>query len=304
MTKCTRFAPSPTGLLHVGNAYSALCCQQWAFENSATLLLRIEDIDHTRCRPQFIDHIYRDLNWLGLSWQKPVRLQSQQLQNYRDAIELLRQDMLIYPCFCTRKSIQNEMESMAIAPHAEEHANLYPGICRKLPISEQQRRMADEPFAWRLDTHKAMATLDTPLQWTDGRGVSHNVEVDHDVVIGRKDISFSYHLSVVVDDSIQGVSHIIRGEDLLPVIGIHRLLQHLLGLPEPIYIHHPLIKTTTGQRLAKRSGATTLSSLRNMGVNSRKLANYLLNLPDYTWPIDLESMSTKQDKMAHLLGNS
>jgi len=280
----TRFAPSPTGLLHVGNAFSALSCQRWAAVNHAGLLLRIEDIDFTRCRPEFIEGIYEDLHWLGLSWPEPVRLQSQHFDDYRQAIHRLRELGVIYPCFCTRKSIQQEMAQMGLAPHIEDETTLYPGICRGLHASEQASRMEQDPFAWRLNVGKAMAYIGQPLQWHDEAGNSHRAEIDHDVVIGRKDISFSYHLSVVVDDALQGITHIIRGHDLESCTGIHRLLQNLLELPEPTYHHHRLLQTAGGERLAKRHRSTTLRSLRAMGVNPQKLAQLLIENRDMVWP--------------------
>ncbi|ATX80504.1 glutamyl-Q tRNA(Asp) synthetase [Mariprofundus aestuarium] len=300
----TRFAPSPTGLLHVGNAYSALLCEQWAKQHDAELLLRIEDIDHTRCKPQFIDSMIEDLQWLGLKWPEPVRVQSRHLDDYRAAIHRLRGLGVIYPCFCTRKSIQREMEHIALAPHAEDGSSLYPGICRDLSSGEQARRMERYPFAWRLDIQKALLKTNSPLHWRDDDGGMHSADIDHDVVIGRKDISFSYHLSVVVDDAIQGISHIIRGQDLEPSTGIHRLLQVLLGLPEPTYIHHKLLKTTEGERLAKRNSATTLSSLRQIGLCPEKLGAFLLNLPEPIWPFEQESDSTQDSEILRLLGNS
>jgi len=300
----TRFAPSPTGLLHVGNAYSALLCEQWAKQNSAELLLRIEDIDHTRCKPQFIDAIIEDLDWLGLKWPQQVRVQSKHLDDYRAAIHHLRELEVIYPCFCTRKSIQREMEHMALAPHAEQGSSLYPGICRDLSSGEQARRMEKYPFAWRLDIQKALTKLSMPLHWREEDGSVHPANIDHDEVIGRKDISFSYHLSVVVDDAIQGITHVIRGQDLQASTGIHRLLQTLLGLPEPIYIHHQLLKTTGGERLAKRNSATALSSLREMGVKPEQLRNYLLNLPEPIWPFAQAGNSNESGEILRLLGNS
>ena len=280
----TRFAPSPTGLLHVGNAYSAISCLNWAKSNQAELLLRIEDIDFTRCRAKFIDAIYEDLTWLGLSWPEPARLQSEHLEEYRKAIHKLRELGVIYPCFCTRKSIQQEMSSMGRAPHAEETNALYPGICRNITAAEQERRMELTPFAWRLDVEKAMGAMQQPLLWHDDAGGSHRAEIDHDIVIGRKDISFSYHLSVVVDDAIQGITHIIRGADLEPSTGIHRLLQNLLELPEPLYRHHGLLHTPNGERLAKRHRSTTLRSLRAMAVQPKKLGQLLFDAADMIWP--------------------
>jgi len=298
----SRFAPSPSGLLHVGNAYSVLLSQQWAEANRAELLLRIEDIDHTRCRPEFIDHIYQDLHWLGLTWPEPVRLQSSFLKDYRSAIDRLREMEVIYPCFCTRKSIQQEMERMALAPHSEDLSELYPGICRDMAPTQQAQRMDSDPFAWRLDIQKALSKIDSPLLWLDSDGNHHSAEIDHDVVIGRKDIAFSYHLSVVVDDAIQGISHVIRGEDLASSTGIHRLLQRLLGLPEPIYMHHKLLKTTAGERLSKRNRATTLASLRDMGVDPQKLRDFLLHLHEPVWPFGEEEKPGVEREILRLLG--
>jgi len=294
----TRFAPSPSGLLHVGNAYSALFCQNWAKANQAELLLRIEDIDFTRCRAEFITDMYEDLAWLGLDWPKPVRLQSEHLEDYRKAIHQLRGLGVIYPCFCTRKSIQREMEGIAAAPHAEDTALLYPGICRHIKAEVQQQRMEQDPFAWRLDIEKAMSMIPSPLHWHDQTGQSHLAEIDHDIVIGRKDISFSYHLSVVVDDAIQGITHIIRGEDLKSSTGIHKLLQKLLELPEPTYIHHGLLQTQRGERLAKRHRSTTLRSLREMGINPEKLARQLIDNTNMIWPFAPEDHDVIKQRLA------
>ncbi len=280
----TRFAPSPSGLLHVGNAYSALCCARWAKTNQAELLLRIEDIDASRCHSKFTAAILEDLQWLGLSWPEPVRWQSQHLIEYQQAINQLREMDMIYPCFCSRKSIRLEMERMGIAPHAEDKTALYPSICRGLSLHEQEKRMRYEPFAWRLDIQKALKTVPEHFCWLDGSGNSHVIHIDHDVVIGRKDISFSYHLSVVIDDAAQDISHVIRGEDLQGSTGIHCLLQNLLGLHHPTYIHHPLLCGTDGERLAKRHGATTLRSLREAGINPEKLQDYLFHCQKLIWP--------------------
>ncbi len=282
----TRFAPSPTGLLHVGNAYSALRCQAWSEKHNAELLLRIEDIDHTRCRSEFADAIIEDLRWLGLSWQPQVRFQSRHLQDYQQAIHSLRGMGFIYPCFCTRKQIQQEIMRMSSAPHAEDIIPVYPGICRDIPAGEQHNRMQHEPFAWRLNIDKAMALVGEDISWRDGSGVEHAANIDHDIIIGRKDIDFSYHLAVVVDDALQNTSHIIRGQDLEDSTGIHRLLQKLLGLPEPVYHHHPLLCDQAGTRLAKRNGATTLKSLRQMGVDAFKLRNFLTGMDALYWPFE------------------
>lgn len=284
MQAITRFAPSPTGLLHVGNAYAALCCDRWAKLHDATMLLRIEDIDHTRCQPSFSEAILTDLNWLGLTWPQPVRRQSAHLAEYQQAIDRLRHMGVIYPCFCTRKAIANELARMGVAPHANDNTPPYPGTCRHISESEQAKRMQQEPFAWRLDIGKAATLTGGQPGWRDTYNRLHPAYIPHDVVIGRKDIGYSYHLAVVVDDAAQGVTHIIRGEDLQSSTGIHRLLQSLLGFPEPIYMHHRLLKTPAGERLAKRTGSTTLRSLRNMGVNPERLQRYLLHKDRHLWP--------------------
>jgi len=296
----TRFAPSPTGLLHIGNAYSALKCQAWAKKHHAELLLRIEDIDHTRCRSEFADAIVEDLSWLGVSWQPPVRFQSRYLQDYQQAIHTLREMGLIYPCFCTRKQIQQEIMRMASAPHAEDVTALYPGICRDLSLSEQHGRMQLEPFAWRLNIDKSLALVGEDINWRDGSGYVHVANIDHDIIIGRKDIDFSYHLAVVVDDALQNISHIIRGQDMEDSTGIHRLLQKLLGLPEPVYLHHPLLCDQGGKRLAKRNGATTLKGLRQMGVDAFKLRNFLSCAETLCWPF----VQGDERKILNMLGKT
>lgn len=280
----TRFAPSPTGLLHVGNAYSALCCQRWAEKHHAELLLRIEDIDHTRCRSEYADRIIEDLSWLGLQWQGEVRRQSARHTAYRAALARLETMGVLYPCFCTRKQIQQEIEQMGIAPHAEDHG-AYPGICRIIDRHQGRVRQAHERFAWRLDIAAAMRCLPDPIYWQDGKGRSHAVAPSMlgDMVIGRKDIGFSYHLAVVVDDADQGITHVIRGEDLRSSTPIHRLLQALLDLPSPVYIHHPLLLDSRGERLAKRNHATTLQSLREAGLAPEILQTFLTR-KDLRWP--------------------
>ena len=272
----TRFAPSPTGLLHVGHAFSALQSYQWAERHAAAWMLRIEDIDVTRCRPPFVAQILEDLRWLGLQWSGDVRVQSEHLQDYQQAIEQLRHLHLIYPCFCTRKQIQLEWQKMGGAPHAEDALELYAGTCRVLTSNEQQQRMQREPFAWRLNAPRAFQYVGEPLFWSDGVA-QHEIQPDmmNDVVIARKDIGVSYHLAVVVDDALQGVSHVIRGEDLRASTAVHRLLQALLNLPSPIYHHHALMCDTTGQRLAKRHHAITLKSLHEAGVVAADLLAYL-----------------------------
>jgi len=287
----TRFAPSPTGLLHVGNAYSALICQQWAEQHDAELLLRIEDIDHTRCHDEHATQLIEDLQWLGLEWQGEVIKQSEHLSRYRKAFDQLQSMGVVYPCFCTRKEIQQEIERIGIAPHAEDMADPYPGSCRE--INEQQRleRMKHEPFAWRLNSRRAMEIAGEALTWQDKDGHHHPVQHTSlgDMVIGRKDIGFSYHLAVVVDDAAQSITHVIRGEDLIDSTPIHALLQKLLNLPSPVYLHHPLLLDGHGERLAKRNSSTTLQSLREAGCDAEKLRHHLISATTPTWPFGDES---------------
>jgi len=280
----TRFAPSPTGLLHIGNAYSAFQCMQWAEQQQGTCLLRIEDIDHTRCKSKFTAAIIEDLHWLGINFSAPPMLQSKRMAIYQSFLDKLHQMDVIYPCFCTRSDIQEELKRMASAPHRDEPLPEYPGSCRHLSSREQQQRMRHQTYAWRLHAEYAQSLLNKPLSWRDENSHSHAVSVQQDMVIGRKDIGVSYHLAVVVDDAEQGISHIIRGEDLRESVGLHRLLQSLLSLPEPTYIHHRLVRNVRGNRLAKRRAGTTLRSLREMGIAATQLRQYLLHSTDLIWP--------------------
>ncbi|MDQ6967965.1 MAG: tRNA glutamyl-Q(34) synthetase GluQRS, partial [Mariprofundaceae bacterium] len=274
--KRTRFAPSPTGLMHVGNAFSALQCQQWSEKNNADFILRIEDIDFTRCRPEYTQSIIEDLKWLGIHWHGEIRQQSEHLQCYQEALVQLQERGLIYPCFCTRKHIQQEMKFISLAPHAEDMHDPYPGICRNIPTTEQQKRMQSEVFAWRLNVSKASKTLHKPIYWLDEQGIKHHVqpEILGDMVIARKDIGISYHLAVVIDDALQGITQVIRGKDLRSSTAIHSLLQALLKLPSPIYQHHDLILDAQGKRLAKRNQSTTLKSLREASISPQTLRNF------------------------------
>ena len=273
----TRFAPSPTGLLHSGHAYSALFAFEAARQSGGRFLLRIEDMDFTRCRRGFEETIFEDLSWLGIPWEPPVRRQSEHLHDYREATDQLQTRGLLYPCFCTRNDIQKEIEAAGGAPHGSEGA-LYPGICRTLSEDERQSRIASgESFAMRLNLDRALAETGTNLEWIDlGCGVQKaQPELLGDVVIVRKDIGCSYHLAVVVDDALQQVTRITRGEDLFEATHIQRLLQALLGLQTPEYHHHPLICDANGKRLAKRHHAETLQSLRSRGVSSEELRKCL-----------------------------
>jgi glutamyl-Q tRNA(Asp) synthetase len=274
----TRFAPSPTGRLHLGHAHSALLGYRRACEAGGRFLLRIEDIDPTRCREAFVEAILEDLAWLGLAWDGEVRRQSRHMTEYRQALDRMSEAGLLYPCFCTRAEIKAEIERSGAAPHGPDGL-LYPGICRGLSDGERQARIAEgRPYALRLDMHAAIAGAG-PLDWRDRRvGVRRAApERFGDVVLGRKETPASYHLAVTVDDAIQGVTLVTRGEDLRDATDIHRLLQALLGLPTPDYEHHALIRDSEGRRFAKRDNAPTLADLRGAGrtpAEVRRLAGF------------------------------
>lgn len=262
----TRFAPSPTGHLHLGHAHSALVGWHAAREAGGRFLLRIEDIDRTRCRPEFTAAILDDLAWLGLDWDGPVRVQSEHFADYRAALDRLSEQGLIYPCFCTRADITAEVARADAAPQGPE-GPLYPGTCRALAQETRETRMtAGEPFALRLDVVRA-AALAGPLTWQDENAgpVAADPLSHGDVVLARKDTPTSYHLAVTVDDALQGVTLVTRGEDLFGATDVHRLLQALLDLPTPRYRHHRLLTDASGRRLAKRDRALTLRALREAG---------------------------------------
>ena len=264
-TAVTRFAPSPTGYLHLGHAYAALFAEATARAVGGRFVLRVEDIDAGRCRPHFDAAIFEDLGWLGLSWEEPVRRQSEHLEDYAAALDELRRLGLLYPCFCTRKDIQSEIAAAGQAPHGPD-GPLYPGTCRALDADEQERRNAEgRPFALRLDMEKAMSRAGT-LTWREREStVEAQPQLFGDVVLARKDVPTSYHLAVSVDDHLQGITLVTRGEDLFHATHVHRLLQALLGLTTPIYEHHRLLVGESGQRLAKRDQALTLRALRHAG---------------------------------------
>jgi glutamyl-Q tRNA(Asp) synthetase len=271
-----RFAPSPNGYLHVGHALSALLNADMARAANGRLLLRIEDIDRARCRPEYEAAIYQDLAWLGLAWEAPVRRQFEHFAAYRDALEQLTAMGLVYPSFESRGEIARLVaarERTGPWLRDPDGAPLYPGTAKQLSADERQRRMAAEPYALRLDMAKALARTGD-LHWTEtGRGpdgetghVPAKAEQWGDVVLGRKDTPTSYHLAVVVDDALQGVTDVVRGEDLFWATGVHRLLQHLLDLPAPTYHHHRLIRDADGRKLAKSTNATGLRELRSHGA--------------------------------------
>ena len=263
----TRFAPSPTGYLHLGHAYAALVAWESARASGGQFLLRIEDIDAGRCRPEFEQGIYEDLTWLGLDWDGEVVRQSERTAIYGKALEELDRLGVLYPCFCTRRRIRAEVAQADRAPHGPSGEPLYPGVCRHLTASERAANMRQgNLFALRLDVGRALE-LTGALHWRDLRAgwIRAAPELLGDVVLARKDAPTSYHLAVTVDDALQRVNLITRGEDLFHATHVHRLLQALLGLPTPRYYHHNLIADSTGQRLAKRNRAVTLRTLRQSG---------------------------------------
>jgi glutamyl-Q tRNA(Asp) synthetase len=272
----TRFAPSPSGRLHLGHAYSALVAWQAARENGGRFLLRIEDIDPGRCRPEFDAGILEDLAWLGLTWEEPVIRQSARMDAYAATLSDLQQQGLLYPCFCTRKDIQREIDDAGHAPHpAGPEGPVYPGTCRRLGEDERAARIAaGDPHAIRLKMDDAVAVAvgaaTGPLTFHDQTAgtVPVDAAVFGDVVLARKDIPTSYHLAVVVDDAAQEVTLVTRGDDLLPATHVHRLLQSLLDLPEPAYAHHALLTDSKGRRFAKRDRSLTLQALREAGKSA------------------------------------
>jgi glutamyl-Q tRNA(Asp) synthetase len=269
MSIVTRFAPSPTGYLHLGHAFSALIAWRRAREAGGRFLLRIEDIDPTRCRPEFARAIEEDLTWLGLDWDGPVRVQSRHLPEYRAALDALAARGLVYPCFCTRADIQREIAAAASAPHAPDGSPVYPGTCRDPSAEERKARIAaGTPFALRLDVARACAQVARPLRYKEeGAGeVDCAPERFGDVVLGRKDAPARYHLCVTHDDAVQGVTLVTRGEDLKPATDIHVLLQALMGWPTPRYAHHRLLLDENGRRLAKRDRARTIRALRGQNM--------------------------------------
>lgn len=265
MPEVTRFAPSPTGYLHLGHAHAALFARG-AAGGDGKFILRIEDIDATRCRPQFAEAIFEDLAWLGLRWEEPVRRQSEHLDDYRAALARLEAKELLYPCFCTRAEIQAEIARAGEAPHSSE-GPVYPGICRGLSADERAaNKERGKPFALRLDVERARLLAGT-LEFRDrARGmIRAEPERFGDVVLARKETPTSYHLAVTLDDALQGVTLVTRGEDLFESTHIHRLLQSLLGLPTPEYHHHRLIRDEAGVRMAKRAESPAIRTLREAG---------------------------------------
>lgn len=272
----TRFAPSPTGKLHLGHAYSALLAYEAAREADGDFLVRFEDIDHTRVRQEFYEEILDDLAWLGLRWDEVPWKQSERLRTYEAALTQLKKLGVIYPCYCTRREIEQELGQMAGAPHDSEKSEgpLYPGTCR-----ERTTPLTGRDAAWRLDSAK-VARLTGPLDFHDrSRGVIPvQAGLLGDVILARRDIGTSYHLAVVVDDAAQGITHVTRGVDLLSSTHLHRALQTLLDLPQPSYHHHALIYDDSGKRLAKRHDSLALATLRKDGLSRAGLDKMLATM--------------------------
>jgi glutamyl-Q tRNA(Asp) synthetase len=285
-----RFAPSPNGRLHLGHAYSALLNADFARRFDGRLLLRIEDIDTTRCRPEYERAIVEDLEWLGLEWEKPVRRQSEHFADYRSAFQALKGRGLVYPCFCSRKEIAEDvrvfekryMESDQSWRTDPDGASLYLGRCRNLSTKEHELRIKKgEPHAWRLDSEAAHELCPGPHNFIrfsldgDEQIVKANPWRWGDAVIVRKDTPTSYHLSVVVDDALQGVTHVVRGQDLEAATDLHVLLQALLGLPTPLYHHHGLMRDPEGDKLAKSRQSQALAELRAAGATPQDIRQRL-----------------------------
>lgn len=275
-----RFAPSPNGYLHLGHAYSAILNYQMAKAAGGRFLLRIEDIDQTRCRPEFEQAIYEDLAWLGLTWEEPVRRQSEHFQDYAAAIERLAARNLLYSCFCTRGDIQKAAGGKADWPRDPDGSLLYPGTCKPLSPAERRERLADSQRpAQRIDMDQAIRAAAKPLSWREhpiagngaiegnGELVPAQPELWGDAVLSRKDIPASYHIAVVVDDALAGISDVVRGKDLFMATGLHRMLQELLLLPEPDYHHHDLVLDSGGQKLSKSRDAKSLRAMRQEGLS-------------------------------------
>lgn len=272
----TRFAPSPSGPLHVGHLLAALQARQLADAHGGRCLLRVEDIDQRARHPEYLELMYEDLEWLGLRFDGEVMVQTSRFSVYHAVLEQLRRMELLYPCFCTRSEIRNQVAEMGRAPHATL-GYLYPGTCRRLPQDAVEARLAaGVPHCWRLDMQRVQDLIGCPV-WHDlRRGTQRCVPSEFgDVVLARKDFPASYHLCVVVDDAAQGVTHVTRGADLFDATHIHRALQGVLGLPVPQYCHHSLLRDNAGKRLAKRDGARSLASLRAAGFTPRQVRESL-----------------------------
>lgn len=278
----TRFAPSPTGYLHLGHVRSALVGWRAARDAGGRFLLRLEDIDRTRCREEYGAAIVEDLAWLGLSWDGPVRRQSEHFEDYRQALDRLAAMAVLYPCFCTRREIRDEIAQAGGAPHARL-APPYPGTCRGLDRRQRaEKQHSGIDYALRLDLARALA-LTGPLDWIEEEADGpHRKPADPaslgDVVLARKDVPTSYHLAVTVDDAVQEVTLVTRGEDLAPTTHVHRVLQALLDLPTPRYRHHELVTDAAGRRLSKRDRALTIRAMRESGISPAEIFDLALGI--------------------------
>ena len=282
MRVTTRFAPSPTGRLHLGHAYSALLAHDAARAANGDVLLRIEDIDTTRCRPEFEAGIYDDLAWLGFDWPRPVRRQSDHFADYAAAIETLRARGVLYRCFLTRREIAEQAASAPHTPGEGAEGVVYFGPAHPMSADEEEARLArGESFAWRLSLRYSqdllgeefprLVFIECDATTNAEREIAARPQIHGDVILARKDTPASYHLCVVHDDALQNVSHVIRGEDLRSATHVHVLLQRLLGLPTPVYRHHPLLTGPDGKRYAKRDQSLTLAALREAGVSPAEI---------------------------------
>ncbi|ACB94086.1 tRNA glutamyl-Q(34) synthetase GluQRS [Beijerinckia indica] len=281
-----RFAPSPNGYLHLGHAFSALENERLARLNGGRLFLRIENIDVDRCRPEYERAILEDLTWLGIALEPEVRRQSEHFDDYAQALDRLARMGLIYPCFCSRTDIMQKIRERAFWARDPDGSPLYPGTCKHLPKDKIQERLeAGEPASYRLDMGKALNLIGYRLGWTEfgsgmvGRFVQASPQKWGDTILARKDIATSYHIAVVVDDALQRITDIVRGEDLFQATSLHRLLQSLLGLPEPAYHHHGLLRDASGQKLSKSLRAKSLRALREEGLSPKAVRAKLAPLP-------------------------
>jgi glutamyl-Q tRNA(Asp) synthetase len=277
-----RFAPSPNGYLHLGHAYSALQNEKVARELGGELLVRIEDIDIERCRKSFEEALFEDLAWLGIEWQPPARRQSEHFADYSNALDGLRERGLLYPCFCTRSDVTRVVGGARDWPRDPDGTPLYPGTCRHMSEEERVHRLnAGQNAALRINMDEAMGLAGMRLGWCEfgegdaPRDVSAEPALWGDAVIGRKDIPASYHIAVVVDDALQGITDVVRGQDLFDATSLHRLLQALLDLDAPHYHHHTLLRDSSGDKLSKSARAKSLRSLRAEGFTPQDVRRRL-----------------------------
>ncbi len=277
-----RFAPSPNGSLHLGHAFSALLNQKMAHEMAGRLLLRMENIDRERCAPELEHLMLDDLEWIGLTWEQPVRRQSEHFPLYQQALDHLIEMELVYPAFLSRSGIKQEIERSNIDdwPRDPDGAMLYPPTERLLSKREQKSRMdRGHPYAWRLNMDRALEAAGIELTWQEFGSHEHKVKARPqdwgDVIIARRDMPTSYHLSVVIDDALQGITHVVRGRDLYHATSVHRLLQHLFGIDPPLYHHHRLILDDEGNKLSKSRKDTSLRSLREQGITRQEICNLI-----------------------------